>query len=94
MKAWVVTFVVQADNHNDAKAQARAYLTQWGPTEKPVGMLVMRPQFSVLQAPLREDMPIAAMPHLDMTACKTCGKRLIDNGWVRFCSEECDDGSQ
>jgi hypothetical protein len=93
MPRWAVTFAVEANDQHEAEAQARAYITTppYAPRHERVefNVALVAPPGHVGELP---DVPDATAPALRMRPCLGCGKRLVDDGWVRYCREECDDG--
>lgn len=97
MTRWAVTFIVDADTAHDAMAQARAYVRSpaYAPVHASIDLSIIpethRPPAPTLTLAAQLE-PMAAAPVLPMIACRGCGTRLIDDGWVQFCSEACDTG--
>lgn len=85
VKNFSVMFNVQADTIEDATKQARAYVQR--PSYAPLGIARGQPELHVIEA--SSHTTLAPLPHLTMRPCKTCGAKLIDDGWVQFCNEEC-----
>ena len=92
MKRFSVVFVVQADTIEEATKQAKAFLkTPIEASGCPIDNGYHRPTFEVRDDDASRHIEPAL--HLPMIACKTCGKKLVNDGWVQFCGEECYDGS-
>lgn len=83
MKTYVVTFVVQAENVEDATQQASGYL------DGAFGRLMpsQRPDFAVAAI---DGYPTPA-PRLATRLCAICSKQILKtDDWVQVCGEECE----